>query len=344
MSGSAIRVGVTADALLEGTSEPFFDPAALGILAEPELIEWEYLPERRGWLSADELARYDVVCVVAAGVDADALGRADLRTRLIAGFGAGYDNRDVAALSAHGVLLTNNPDAVRRPMATVQLTFMLVLAQKLMGKDRITREGRWLDQRFYTGMGLTGRTLGSIGAGNIARELFRIAKPLEMRHLACDPFVEPGELEGLGVELVDLDTVLRESDFVCTNVPLSPETTKLIDARALSLMRPSAYLISTARGPVVDEAALYEALQNGTIAGAAMDVFEVEPTPSDNPILGLDNVVVTPHSLCHTDECNRLLAEGAFRAARSFARRETPRVLVNPDVLAHPRVKDWFGE
>ena len=337
-----LRVGVSADALLEGTNEPFFDASALEIIESHEGIEWEYLPERAAYLSADDLATYDVLCVVASGVQASALSRGDLRTRLIAGFGAGYDTRDVAALTEKGVLLTNNPDAVRRPMATTQLTFVLALAQNLMQKDQITRKGDWSEQRRYTGIGLTGRVLVSIGLGNIGRELFRVAKPFEMRHLACDPFVNAAEVAELGVELVDFDTLLRESDFLCTNVPLGPETTKLVDERALSLMKPSAFLISTSRGPIVDESALYDALVAKQIAGAAMDVFEVEPTPVDNPILALDNVVVTPHSLCHTDECNRLLAEGSFKAARSFAEHEVPRVLVNPEVLEHPRVKGWF--
>ena len=170
-----------------------------------------------------------------------------------------------------------------------------------------------------------------------------MARPFDMVHLSHDPYVKQKELEDLRVTLVDFDTLFRESDFVCINVPLNESTKKLIDARALSLMKPSAFLVSTSRGPIVDESALYEALKSQSIAGAAMDVFEVEPTPPDNPILKLDNVVVTPHSLCHTDECNRLLAEGSFNAASAFARREVPRNLINPDVLAHPRVVEWFG-
>ena len=342
MLSDKVKVGVTADAIREDTGETFFDPAALSILDDDGRVDWEYLPERVGALTPDHFATYDVICVVAPGVDAGSVSRADLRTRLVAGFGAGYDTRDVRALTQRGILLTNNPAAVRRPMATIQLTFVLVLALKLMQKDRITRSGRWSEQNRHSGMGLTGRTLGSIGLGNIGKELFRIAKPLEMRHLAHDPFVRANDVAGLDVSLVDFDTVLRESDFVCINVPLTPDTTKLVDERALSLLKPTAYLISTARGAIVDEAALYNALKNKRIAGAAMDVFEIEPTPSDNPILELDNVVVTPHSLCHTDECNRLLAEGAFKAATAFARRETPQVLVNPEALDHPRVKEWY--
>lgn len=343
MSSAKVKVGVTGDAVRADTGETFFDPATLGILDQDDNIHWEYLTEPVEILTADQLATYDVICAVAAGVNASSVSRTDLRTRLVAGFGAGYDTRDVGALTEHGVLLTNNPKAVRRPMATVQLTFVLVLAQKLMQKDRLTRNGGWTDQYLYTGMGLTGRTLGSIGLGNIARELFRIAKPLEMKHLAHDPFVEARDVADLDVSLVGLDTLLGESDFVCVNVPLSSGTTRLVDARALSLMKPSAYLVSTSRGPVVDEAALYNVLKERRIAGAAMDVFEVEPTPVDNPILALDNVVVSPHSLCHTDECNRLLAAGAFTAASAFARREVPQALVNPDVLDHPRVRAWYG-
>ncbi len=343
MTEQKIKVGVSADAIREDTGGTFFDPMALDILDRDDRIDWEYLPERVKTLGADHLATYDVICVVAAGVDADAVAAADLRTRLVAGFGAGYETRDVSALTERGVLLTNNPDAVRRPMATVGLTFVLVLAQKLMQKDRITRAGRWAEQRDHDGIGLTGRTLGSLGVGNIGKELFRLAKPLDMRHIAHDPYVDERDVADLDVSLVDFETLFRESDFVCINVPLSPSTTKLVDRRALSLMKQSAYLVSTSRGPIVDEAALYEALKARRIAGAAMDVFEVEPTPPDNPILALDNVVVTPHSLCHTDECNRLLAEGSFKAASAFAHQKIPRNVVNPEVLEHPRIASWYA-
>ena len=343
MTEQMIKVGVTADAIHEDTGRTFFDPVALAILDSDDRIDWEYLPERVRTLSPEHFATYDVICVVAAGVDAASLASENLRTRLVAGFGAGYDTRDVTALTERGVLLTNNPDAVRRPMATVELTFVLVLAQRLMQKDRITRAGRWAEQRDYTGTGLTGRTLGSLGVGNIGKELFRLAKPLEMHHLAHDPYVERGDVADLDVNLVDLDTLFRESDFVCINVPLNSETTKLVNVRALALMKPTAFLVSTSRGPIVDEPALYEALKGGHIAGAAMDVFEVEPTPPDNPILALDNVVVTPHSLCHTDECNRLLAEGSFKAASAFAHRQIPRNVVNPEVLEHPRIASRYA-
>ena len=341
MGTEKLRVGVTRDALLDN-GKTFFDEEALRILDGAAEIEWEYLPEAAKRLTQDHCARYDIICAVAAGIGPEALGRADLRLKLLAGFGAGYDTRDVGALTEAGVLLTNNPNAVRRPMATTQLTFILALAHKLIQKDRITREGRWAEQRIYDGIGLVGRTLGSLGIGNIGRELFRIAKPLDMRFIAHDPFVTQADVIELGVTMVDLDALFRESDFLVTNVLLNESTRGIVGERVLGLMKPTAYLISAARGPVVDEKALYRALVEKRIAGAAMDVFEVEPTPPDNPILKLDNVIVSPHSLCHTDECNRLLADGSFRAARAYASRSLPLHLINPEALRHPRQQGWI--
>jgi D-3-phosphoglycerate dehydrogenase len=135
---------------------------------------------------------------------------------------------------------------------------------------------------------------------------------------------QPERARELGVELCDLDTLLRRSDFVSVMCPLEPRTRGMIGARELGLMKPSAYLINTARGPIVQEAALYEALVARQIAGAGLDVFEVEPTPADNPLLQLDNVIVTPHGLCFTDECLTGLARSAFAAAAALARGQFP--------------------
>ena len=147
----------------------------------------------------------------------------------------------------------------------------------------------------------------------------------------------------LGVTLVEIETLFRESDFLVVNVPLLETTRKLVSARLIGLMKPSAYLISAARGPIVDEAALHRALAERRIAGAGIDVFEVEPTPKDNPLLKLDNVIVAPHALCHTDECNRLLAEGSFRSAAAFANGKRPPQLINPEALKHPRLDGWVA-
>ena len=294
-------------------------------------------------VTADHLATYDAICLGAPGVPAPALGRADQRTRIVARFGVGYDNCDVPAMTAAGVLLTINPGGVRRPVASSILGFILALAHRIPNMDRITREGRWHEKMQHIGTGLTGRTLGSIGVGNIGRELFRLARPLEMRHIAYDPHVDPRELASLGVELCDLEAVLTGADFLVVNCPLNETTRGLIGAHALGLMKRSAFLINTARGHIVDEAALYDALRHGRIAGAALGAFAQEPVSPSNPLLTLDNIIVSPHAICYTDECLRLLAEGAFIAARAFLHREMPRHVVNREVLDQPAIRAWFA-
>jgi phosphoglycerate dehydrogenase-like enzyme len=143
--------------------------------------------------------------------------------------------------------------------------------------------------------------------------------------------------------LAEKDTVLRESDFVCINTPLTPETRRMVGEREFSLMKPTAYFINTARGPIVDEKALYTALAERRIAGAALDVFEQEPVTPDNPLLKLDNVIVTPHSICWTDEFFRNNAESAFRSVIAVARHQKPTYVVNRDVLTHPDVQARLG-
>jgi phosphoglycerate dehydrogenase-like enzyme len=239
----------------------------------------------------------------------------------------------VPALTDNGVLLTITPDGVRRPVATAALTLVLMLAQKVPIKDRLVREGRWAERVNHFGTGLSGRTLGSIGVGNIGSELFRLAMPFAMRHIACDPYVTQESVRPLGVTLVDLDTLFREADFLCVNCPLNEETRKLVGARQFALMKPTAYFVNTARGPIVDEKALYETLAAGKIAGAGIDVFEQEPTPQDNPLLKLDNIVVTPHHICLTDECIATVAASVFNACKDLAHGRVPRNVVNQQVL-----------
>ena len=332
------RVGITAD-VLKSDGVPIFGAAVLDVLDNP-LLEWEYMPQPSIDLSPDQCARYDAICAMVTRVTPDSLARPDLRLKLIARFGVGYDSIDVPACSRAGVLLTIAPDGVRRPVATSALTLVLMLAQKILVKDRLTRAGRWAEKMDHIGTGLTGRTLGSIGMGNIGAELFRLAKPFEMQCMAHDPVADPALALALGVRLVDIDTLFRESDFLTVNCPLNAFTKGLVSARLIGLMKPGAYLVNTARGPIIDETALYAALAGGRIAGAGLDVFEEEPVRADNPILQLDNVVVTPHGICFTDECMRRLAESAFRATLDVASGRQPQYIVNPDALAAGR---WNG-
>ena len=331
MAQNKFRVGITRDNL-KPDGKPIFDAACLKILDDPR-IEYEFLPQLEPELTPQAAARYDALAVMLAKVTRATVSGPDRRLKLIARFGVGYDTVDVPALTDNGVLLTITPDGVRRPVATAALTLVLMLAQKVPTKDRLVREGRWAERVNHLGTGLSGRTLGSIGVGNIGSELFRLALPFAMRHIACDPYVTQESVRPLGVTLVDLDTLFREADFLCVNCPLNEETRKLVGARQFALMKPTACFVNTARGPIVDEKALYQTLAAGRIAGAGIDVFEQEPTPQDNPLLRLDNIVVTPHHICLTDECIATVAASVFNACRDLAYGRVPRNVVNQQVL-----------
>jgi phosphoglycerate dehydrogenase-like enzyme len=337
MSSDNFRVGITRDTLrADGTS--IFDQRALQIFDDAKL-SWEFIADNVKELTAAHGAQYDALCVLNPKVPAAVVSGADRRVKIVARMGVGYDSVDVKACTENGVLLTNTPDGVRRPVATSILALILALSHKLATKDRLTRTGRWSETTDHMGVGLTGRTVGSIGVGNIGGELFRLLAPLDMQHVAYDPYAKPEDAATLRVRLTDKDTVFRESDFVCVNTPLTPETRGFIGAREFSLMKPTAFFINTARGPIVDEKALYAALAGKRIAGAALDVFEVEPVAQGNPLLELDNVIVTPHSICWTDEFFRNNAESAFRSVVAVATGHTPTFVVNRDVFQHKDVQ-----
>jgi D-3-phosphoglycerate dehydrogenase len=267
---------------------------------------------------------------------------ADGRLRLIARFGVGYDTVDVAACTEAGIALSITPDGVRRPVAVAILTLLFALAGKLFIKDALTREGPagYARRSDHMGVGLIGRTLASVGIGNIGAELFRLAAPLGMRFIAHDPFASPETARQLGIELVDLETVFRQGDFVSINCPLTPDTRHLVNAARLALMKPTAFLINTARGPIVDQAALTRVLQDRRIAGAGLDVQEVEPPDPDDPLLRLDNVILAPHALCWTDQCFAGIGASAVRSVLDVAAGHLPRGLVNAGVAHHAR---WHG-
>ena len=331
------RVGLTRDILKPDGSLSFGD-IGLNLLDEAPGVEWEFLAEKTTVLRADQVRDYDAVLVLAPKVTDDTVEGAD-RLTILARAGVGYDGVDVEACSKNGVLLTITPDGVRRPMATAIMMFILALSHKLLIKDRMTREGRWAEKLDAIGMGLTGRVLGVVGLGNIGREVFVLAQPFGMRHLAYDPYVTPAEAAAAGVELVDLETLLRTADFVSICCALTPDTHHLINAERLALMKETAYLINAARGPIVDQEALTLALRERRIQGAALDVFEQEPMDKNHPILTLDNVIVAPHGICWTDECFLRMGRSAFKSILEVAAGRIPQgVVVNRDVVNHPRL------
>ena len=194
------------------------------------------------------------------------------------------------------------------------------------------------------GIGLTGRTLGVIGLGNIGRELFRLAAPLEMRHAAFDPYASAESAAASGIELVALDSLLTQADFVVVCCALTADTHHLLDRRRLRLMKPTAFLINIARGPIIDQAALTEALTERRIAGAALDVFESEPVSSDDPLLQLDNVIVAPHAIAWTDELFLGNGRAACQSILDVALGRIPRHIVNREVLDSPALLAKLGQ
>ncbi len=348
-------VGVTPDllALSALSGGAAVDGAGIAAAANapwlPPWLRWEAIPPvatngtapyGRSDLKPEQVQGYDALLILSPHVTAATLKGAD-RLAIIARFGVGYDSVDVEACTRHGILLTITPDGVRRPVAAGALAFLLALSHRLTRRDRAARAGRWHERYAEMGTGLTGRTLGVVGLGNIGRELLRLIAPFGMRHLAYDPYARPGDSDGTpAVELVGLDRLLREADFVCITCPLTAETHHLISAERLALMKPSAYLINVARGPIIDQKALTEALRTGALAGAALDVFEDEPPQPDDPLLLLENVILAPHAICWTDECVRGNLRSACESIADVAAGRVPKHVVNPEALAHPRLRE----
>ncbi|MCH7865423.1 MAG: hydroxyacid dehydrogenase [Proteobacteria bacterium] len=257
--------------------------------------------------------------------------------------GAGYDLIDVDACTEAGILVVNQAGANAESVAQHVLGMMLALSKQIVQSDRRMRRppDGWT-RMDYQGKELTGRTLGIIGLGNVGRRVSALAKAFNMRVIAYDPHIGPDEFRERGAEEAGFEEVFAESDFVSVNCPLSDETRAMIGARELALMKETAFFITTARGGIHDEAALAAALAERSIAGAGLDVFEEEPPPFDHPLMGFDNVIVSPHIAGVTDDStHNMAARAAEQWLTIFAARRPPR-LINPE--AWPRYRGRFEE
>ncbi len=252
--------------------------------------------------------------------------------KVVARMGVGYDAVDVAAATRHGVAVAMGFGANHEAVADMAFALMAALSNRLFAYHQEVMERRW-GGHFQPGLWRS--TLGIIGLGRIGRALARRCRGFEMRVLACDPIADPAAAKAEGVELVELERVLREADFVSVHAPHSGETDKLVNAERLALMKPSAFLINTARGGLVDERALYEALAAGRIAGAGLDVFEVEPLPADSPLRSLANVILTPHCAGGSISAVALMTERCVDSILAIREGRSPgdEFLLNPEVL-----------
>ncbi|MGY8826690.1 MAG: 2-hydroxyacid dehydrogenase [Candidatus Latescibacterota bacterium] len=332
------RVALTRDFLRSDGTISFGD-IGLDRLDKTPGIEWEFLSEDHSPIYGDQLYDYDALILLGSQIDADSLANNECLS-LVARFGVGYDNVDIGACTRSGVLLTITPNAVRRPVAVAAITYLLALSQKVLIKDSLVREGRWNERMDHMGTGLAERTMGLIGLGNIGREICNLIQPFGLRVLATDPKGSAYHAQQVGAELVDLGTLLRTSDFVVICCELNDRTYHLISDSALALMKESAYLINIARGPIVDQEALTRALQDHSIAGAGLDVFEKEPIDPNDPILELDNVIVAPHGLAWTDECFTGIGRNAVAAICRLAAGRLPEFIVNPEAARHTNLRD----
>jgi phosphoglycerate dehydrogenase-like enzyme len=328
------RVGISPDFKTEAAG--LLDPVLDEIFGPLPYVEYDFFDAQAVLVAPSEIEDYDAVITLRPHFTASSFVGNE-RLAIIARWGVGYDVIDVPACTEANVLLAITTDAVRKPVAEAIVTFFLALAKRLPAKDKLVRAGRWNAKAETSGLGLSGKTVGSVGLGNIAAEMFRLLQPFDLgRVLAFDPYVAREKADQLGVELVDLATVFRESDFVAINCPLNGKTKGMIDADLLSLMKPTAYFVNTARGPIVNQADLVAVLQAGQIAGAGLDVFEHEPLSPDHPLTRMDNVILSPHGMAWTDDLYRGNGLGACESVLTVLRGEVPQYTVNREVLDRP--------
>jgi D-3-phosphoglycerate dehydrogenase len=261
---------------------------ALIVKAEVELTS-----EEDQSVLASKAEDVDVI-ITGAPVSAEMINRAK-RLKMIQTTSVGYDRIDVDAATANGVIICNVAEANANSVAELVFGLILDVARRISSHDRSLRDEGWARIEVERQVEIRGSTLGIIGLGAIGSRVAQIGNAFNMRILACDPYVIPERAEQFGGKLVDMETLLKESDVVTTHTPLNEETRHFIGEREFSLMKPTAIYINTSRGPVVDEKALIKVLKQGKISGAGLDVFETEPLEKDNPLRSLDNVVMTPH-------------------------------------------------
>lgn len=339
MTTSRFRVALTADFYDEEGRLKYADVGLDRLDAVPG-IDVSRFPEHRPEIDPEQLSGIHGVLVLTPRVTDRSLSSAtDLLA--IARFGVGYDSVDIAACTAADVAVCITAGAVDHSVAEATVGWMLALTHHVRAKDQLVRESRWNERSRYMGMELRGRTLGLVGFGGIGRAVVRLLSGFDMQPpLVFDPFVPSNVIEAAGGRSVSLDELLSGSDFVSLHCPLNDQTRNLIGARELALMQPTAYLLNTARGGIINESALYDALSERRIAGAALDCFAVEPPPTPPLFSQLDNVLLAPHAIAWTDELFREIGRTACQSLADIARGCRPHGLVNPEVLERPGFQD----
>jgi D-3-phosphoglycerate dehydrogenase len=283
-----------------------------------------------------EIADVDLLLVVYVKVNSRIIDSAP-KLKGIVRFGIGIDNIDVQIATSRKILVVNIPDYAIDTVAEHAFALLISLARKITIADRMMRTKKWGNwtspSKLYLGIDLKGKTLGIVGMGRIGRSLARKAEAFGMNLLAFDPYLEQEQLDDIKVKLTGLEILLKESDFVSIHAPHTPETRGLIGENQLRIMKKTAYIINTSRGPLIDETALIKALKKKRICGAGLDVYEKEPPALYNQLLKLENVILTPHIAWYTEEASKRLEKLAIQRTVELLQGKIPKTVVNPEVL-----------
>ncbi len=294
--------------------------------------EKESIPSREELLEGTKDCEA-VVTLLANKIDDDFLSKLP-KLKLVAQYAVGYDNVDVDAATQRGVAVTNTPGVLTETTADMTWALLMAAARRIGEGDKLVRNGGWRiawTPLFMQGVDVYGKTIGIIGMGRIGLAVAKRATGFGMKILYHDN-KEVAEADSLGAKKVALDELLKESDFVSLNIALTPETREMIGERELALMKHTAVLVNTARGPIVDEKALVRALKKKQVFAAGLDVFDKEPLPADNPLLKLDNVVLAPHAASSSRETRDAMAVIVAQNVLDFFEGHKPRSCVNPEI------------
>ncbi len=294
----------------------------------------------------DEIVRNvsdaDIVLVNMAAFTAEVIAGLT-NVRLVLRHGIGYDNVDVPACTRHGIVFANEATASSEDVAEHAIMLMFEAYKKKRLQDAILRDwirtGQWSSRRIHPIFRLLGKTLGIVGCGNIGSRVLEKVRGLGMNVLVCDPYISEERFAELGIVHTPLDELLRRSDIVTVHVPVTDETRGLFDTAKFSLMKPSAVIVNTARGPVIHTADLMRALKDGVIAGAALDVFEEEPPKPKLELFKMDNVILSPHIAWYSEEGGIDIRRMIMEDVKAFVEGRLPRFVVNPEVLAMPALR-----
>jgi glyoxylate reductase len=262
--------------------------------------------------------------------------------KIVAQMAVGFDNIDVAEATKRGICVTNTPGVLTETTADFAWALLMTVARRIVEADKYVRSGQWKvswHPLMMQGRDVYGATLGIVGLGRIGCAIAKRAQGFDMEVLYYDVVRRPDFEKEYNVKFTEIDQLFKEADFITINTPLSKETVHLVDEKKLKSMKKTAYLVNNARGPIVDEKALYKALKEGWIEGAGLDVFEQEPTPKENPLLQLPNVVVAPHISSASYETRSRMAEMVAENLVTFFEGKTPPNLVNPEVMKAKKKK-----